>query len=738
MTQLLNIHSIGYVANNNPLRARRGGEEFEGVLPAPTFREEIVKRNANVDITVSEMIKVIRGSAWQTKRLSAQLLGKDLYTTCGKIWEFLFSQFLYKEDEPRKEELRTPALSWYLRRKRGIDCDDFSIFTSTILYNLGIPHYLRVARYAGKDHFQHVYVVVPQKGKKYITIDAVLDQYDSEKETVETKDFLVMSNNNLNGIDVSVLSGIENDTLNEISGILSGLDFDNIGELEGLEGLDNVDELEGLEEADGQAILGSIYNHLKRTREVVRKSPHLISTVEDPQMFGDMLDYGLRYWNTDKQDQALGILAIKEDEINALQGLDGLGEGNDDTQLFYGVEGLGGVSVLGKVKVKKQFFNNVKKTVQKVKQNVKKTAQKTKTKVNTGTKKVAQKAKKVAKKVGKAIVKNNPVSVAARAGMLVAMKTNFLKIAERLKWGYLTQAEAKENGFDLTEWAKSKAALTKAENLFVNTLKGKAEAFKKAILTGRAGGLAGINEELGSAAAAAGTSMTAAMPFITKLVELVKLINPAKLIAKVKAKKLAKKQKAAETMPEAGEDAQSAQPEQTEASSESTTDTPSQENTSSSSEGASEGDNEPQAEPQQKEESASGEEPGSNEEEPESTNGTTNLPATTSTNSPAAKQADAPAEVNPVMKVVNWVKENPGKSALITGLGLVLFFGAKSYGSPSRTPSMGKAGKGKTRKGKAKTNPPKAISGVAKKSPKPNYKNKTGRGKGGGPKRITL
>ncbi len=444
-TQLLNIHSIiGYVANNNLLRASRGGEEFGGILPAPAFREEIVKRNADVSQTVKEMQKLIRDSAWQTAKLSKLLLGKDLYTTGKKIWGFLFYHILYKEDDKGEEQLRTPALSWYLRTKRGIDCDDFSIFASTILYNLGIPHYLRIAKYRDKngkpkDYFQHVYVVIPQKDKKYITIDAVLDEYDAEKETVETKDFLVMNNTNLNGIDVSVLSGIEEDTLKEMSGILEGVDFDTIKELNGLEGLESVEELEGLHGDDGEVILGSIYNHMKRTRDVVRKYPQLISTVEDPQMFGDMLDYGLRYWNTDYQDKALGVLADREEEINALQGLNSLSDGTEDAQLFYGMEGISGVSVLGKIKVKKQFFNNIKKTVQKVKQNVKKTG----AKVKAGAKKAGQKAGKVAKKVGKLLVKTNPLTIAVRGGVLAAMKTNFLKIAARLKWGYLTESEAR-------------------------------------------------------------------------------------------------------------------------------------------------------------------------------------------------------------------------------------------------------------------------------------------------------
>ncbi len=208
MENSINIENIGYTANNNPSRATRSGEEYEELLPAPDWHTEIVKRNADVSQTVKAMQTLIKNTAWQTTALSKRLEANDIYTTCKNIWNFLYSHCKYKEDDEGEEQLRTPALSWKVRTSRGIDCDDFSIFTSSILYNLNIPHYLRIAKYDNKTYFQHVYVVVPQTDKKYITIDAVLDEYDTEKEPTETKDFIVMNTTNLNGIDVTVLSGI--------------------------------------------------------------------------------------------------------------------------------------------------------------------------------------------------------------------------------------------------------------------------------------------------------------------------------------------------------------------------------------------------------------------------------------------------------------------------------------------------------------------------------------------------
>jgi len=114
----------------------------------------------------------------------AQLLRKaQSIETIQSIWDFLYHNIQYKLDKNGLEQLRRPARSW-AERYTGIDCDCFSIFASSILVNLGIPHYLRVTRYS-QPTWQHVYVVVPKDGKSlangYWTIDAVLARADYEK-----------------------------------------------------------------------------------------------------------------------------------------------------------------------------------------------------------------------------------------------------------------------------------------------------------------------------------------------------------------------------------------------------------------------------------------------------------------------------------------------------------------------------------------------------------------------------
>lgn len=705
----LHIHSIGYTANNNPSRATRSGAEYEELLPSPDWQSEVVKRNADVSQTVKEMQALIKKSAWQTKELSKRLLGKDTYTTCKNIWHFLFEHCKYKEDDEGQEQLRTPALSWYLRTIRGIDCDDFSIFASTILYNIGIPHYLRIAKYEGKTYFQHVYVVVPQTNNRYITIDAVLDEYDTEKEPIETKDFLVMNTTNLNGIDVTVLSGIEDEGLNELHGVIEGIDFERTNELEGL-GQTPSQEDE----------LGAIYRHLVRTRDLVRRNPHYIKQVEHPETFLGMLDYALGYWDTDKRDEALGILAIKEEELNGLHGLGAMPEGYEDTQLYYGIEGLNGVVALGKVKAKRAFFQKVKQAAKKAGQGI--------------------------KKVAKAVVRYNPATIAVRGGVLLAMKTNFLKLAEKIKWGYLTQDEARNNGFDVGEWQNAKNQLQKIENMFVKVLQGKPEALKKAILSGRAGGLSGINgfdgaeDELGAVVATAtGASITTAMPFIKKIMDFAKKINFKKLVAKVnpaklmRGKKRAEKEKAELPETETANDTSEESAQQSSIPDNTPQDTNNEDSEymngktgankralpSAKTSGGSGGSNN----------SGGSNSTGENTSEETSTEENSNLPAQRNASTPATNDSakETGESTNPLTKAMDWVKENPGKTALIAG-GLILAISSSARkaiglgGTPKRS---------RKRKGTAKKNPPKTISGTKSKG-----KGK-GKGKGGTP-RVTL
>lgn len=666
-----NIHPFGYVANANPRRASRDGKEFEGLLPAPTWSDEVVKRNGTVTDTVHEMGKLIRRYAWQTEKLAPKLKGRNTYETCRNIWNFLYEHIKYKEDDDGKEQLRTPALSWAVRLTRGIDCDDFTLFAGCLMYNLklNIPFYIRIARYPKKDYFQHVYPVIPLKDHKYITLDAVLDEYDSEKPTAETKDFLIMNTSNLNGIDISVLGGVDDDTANEISGILSGEDFKEVSELEGLGSV-----------APREQELQAIKNHLLRTRRIIAARPHLIKEVEHPQTFLGMVDYALKYWDTDKRGQALDALSGEEDRMNDLEGMRGYHETHEDVDLFYGLNGLGAYDVLGKAKKSRKFFDKVKSAVKKAGQGI--------------------------KKVAKGLIRFNPLTVTIRAAVLLALKVNLLKVSSKLKWGYLTEDEAKTKGFNMDEWRKVKKQLSVAENMFVKVLQGKAENFKRAILNGRAGKLSGASVDLGFVVAAGtAASTTAAVPFITKILNLLKKINYKKLLETVSSLKL-KKKATAEQSDNVTEDGESAQPEGGETSdggsgddggSDAGTDDNAQDAGGDGSEAEAAGDDSGGGEPA----------PDEGAEDPGEDNSQT---LTKSLRAAKAEPPSAAAEAGFFAKAMTWVKENPTTSILIAGGAAFLLY--EAFAPKGKTHALSGVRRGKKKKGKAKNNPPHAISGT--------------------------
>ncbi len=741
MNDQLKIETIlGYVANTNPLRASKGGEQYEGIIPAPTWTEETVKRNGTVTDTVKEMQKIIRHYAYQAAGVAPMLKGHDLYSTCRNIWNFLFRHIKYMEDEEGQEQLRTFARSWAQRRSRGIDCDDFSIACGCILYNLNIPFYIRIARYAGKDYFQHVYPVVPFRGKQYITIDAVLDQYDAEKEPVETKDFLVMNTSNLNGIDISVLGGVEDDTLNELSGILSGADFEEVNTVEGL----------GQVATEEQG-LNAIRNHLLRTRRIVAARPDLIRETEHPESFLGMVDYALKYWDTNKRDEALGVLAGEEDRLNALEGLGAVPEGHEDVELFYGINTTGNYDVLGKARKQRKFFAKVKEAAKKVGKGI--------------------------KKVAKALVRYNPLTATIRAAVLLALKVNLFKVASKLKWGYLTESEARAHGFEMSEWQKVKGRLQRAENLFVNTLQGKAENFKRAILSGRAGKLSGPDLGLGVVAAAAtAASTTAAVPFITKIINLLKDVNFKKLVANVNIPGLMKNRKQGEddtpteeggsAIPEESADTSSAEAAENSDPGNATELPETDASSALPGAGSNEGDQDPSNE------SASGDPPegdtgeASDNEQVEgagifqifktgvqkfnavkgklpvvkrkATDSASSLPVThmPNTSTAVARQVTTPPAASGTFftKAFDWIKKNKTTSILVgAGAAFLIYQLAK----PKQ--GLSGAGRGKKRKGKAKKNPPQTISGTGKAKRKPGPKRKgRGKGKGGASKRVKL
>lgn len=107
------------------------------------------------------------------------------------LFDFVNDNFRYVADPDYNQWVQTPSFLWYT--KRG-DCKSFTVFISSILRNMGVPHNIRYVAYGGSK-YTHVYPVALLNGKE-IPIDVVWKkqeggQFGREKNYTIKKDYYV-------------------------------------------------------------------------------------------------------------------------------------------------------------------------------------------------------------------------------------------------------------------------------------------------------------------------------------------------------------------------------------------------------------------------------------------------------------------------------------------------------------------------------------------------------------------
>lgn len=164
--------SLGLVPSGR--RYIKSGAEYDKFFDTDEVEGDEVELMADGDVydTLRLMKKMVRTTLTQTEKIAQKLKGSSREETCRNIFNFIYNHIQYKKDNPMREQLRTPIRTWKDRRS-GVDCDCYSIFISSILTNLKIPHAFRMAAYGGD--WQHVYVVAGD----YI-IDPVVSRFNYE------------------------------------------------------------------------------------------------------------------------------------------------------------------------------------------------------------------------------------------------------------------------------------------------------------------------------------------------------------------------------------------------------------------------------------------------------------------------------------------------------------------------------------------------------------------------------
>jgi hypothetical protein len=200
------------------------GHAFDKLFPKSIKQDKVIRPEgkARLHHTINLIKQVVRDTKGDTALLAKTLKGKTLEDTCENIWNFVYHHIQYARDKAGVEQVRRPSRTW-ADRKKGVDCDCYTVFISSILSNLNIPHKVRITKYGGKSHFQHIYPIVPSKAG-YLTLDCVTDRFNYEVPYSEAKDFDIADRRPVGEINgIREVSGVDSADL-----LIDGLGIYNL------------------------------------------------------------------------------------------------------------------------------------------------------------------------------------------------------------------------------------------------------------------------------------------------------------------------------------------------------------------------------------------------------------------------------------------------------------------------------------------------------------------------------
>lgn len=170
------------------------------VIPAADGKQVVTYANGNTANIITEVLNCYKQSNAQVAQFAQQFKGSTVQDTCNNVWQFIKHNINYKIDPAGVQWIKTPARLW---SDREGDCKSFSIMAASLLKHNGITPTFRFTTYTpGSTIPTHVYVVVKQKGKKEIVVDAVYNAFNAQKLFTYKKDYTMAQ--------ISRLSGIEN------------------------------------------------------------------------------------------------------------------------------------------------------------------------------------------------------------------------------------------------------------------------------------------------------------------------------------------------------------------------------------------------------------------------------------------------------------------------------------------------------------------------------------------------
>ncbi|MBL7760943.1 MAG: hypothetical protein JNK08_09650 [Sediminibacterium sp.] len=451
-------------------RTIRRTTRYDSLFPKANGEDTTVLKKADLDDTMELIPRIVLRTLDHTRRISSILEKQDLEATCRNIWQFVYDHIAYRKDEDGKEQIRSPARSW-MDRLQGVDCDCYTVFISSILCNLSIPHVLRIAKYRG-DSFQHIYPVVLTKDSDPIILDCVTEFFDYEVPYTEKKDY-TMELQYLNGPAQKPKT-----TANQSSLILFGYEPEGNWEGMGILPTDRlllpseltpinydvrlIENVDSTTDVPATTKLSSILPEVPLVQVLpsgtstappvpppttmvpiptVAPEPRpIIATIAEPQQ--------LFVPQPDTITPTLPQSATCTCTINGVT-------------YTYSEEELG--SIFSKIgDIAKSVVQGVGKVV----------------------KNVGEAVVKVAKTVVHVINKVLPTTALLRLGFLTALKLNLLKVSEHLRYAYLTPEQALRYGIDPEKHKKMGDLIEKIKKIFWQ-MGGNLDNIRPAIINGK-------------------------------------------------------------------------------------------------------------------------------------------------------------------------------------------------------------------------------------------------------------
>ena len=159
-------------------------------------RKVLLKKGGNTQDIIHVILDTIPGVREQTKQFAKTFTADraGMY----KLWAWVRQNIRYKEDGLGVQWVREPARLWHDREG---DCKSFTLFTISVLENLGIKYKVRFSNTEtpGSKVVNHVYPLA-FVGGKWLILDSVYPFFNAEKAFHYAKDYTMPDIYRLSGI----------------------------------------------------------------------------------------------------------------------------------------------------------------------------------------------------------------------------------------------------------------------------------------------------------------------------------------------------------------------------------------------------------------------------------------------------------------------------------------------------------------------------------------------------------